>query len=266
MLKRAITGALFLIVLVTSILYSPYTLGLIFFVVLIIGNSEFNRMIISPERQPELFWGGVLTKLTYLLPLAYFLQLIEGKWIFLLVVILLLVPIIELFRNLPNPMVNISYTILPAIYLAMPLVLINGIAWSNGNYNPNLVLGMFIIIWVYDTGAYLFGRTFGKHKLFERISPKKTWEGAIGGGITALLVGVFVLARYIPELTILQWTIASLLIVIFGTFGDLSESLLKRSSGVKDSGNILPGHGGILDRFDSALSAAGIFWIYLQFI
>jgi phosphatidate cytidylyltransferase len=146
------------------------------------------------------------------------------------------------------------------------LVALVAIAWSNGTHNPFLVLGLFVVIWIYDTGAYLVGTLFGKHKLFERISPKKTWEGAIGGGLISVLISTFVLSKYLPVLSIWQWAIGAILIVVFGTFGDLSESLLKRSAGVKDSGNILPGHGGILDRFDSALSASVVFWLYLQFI
>ncbi|RLD25690.1 MAG: phosphatidate cytidylyltransferase [Bacteroidetes bacterium] len=265
-LKRAITGFIFLIVLISSILYSPYTLTFIFLVVLILGNAETNRMISIPTIHPQLFLSGVLTKLVYLLPVGYFLGLFEFKWILLVLIPLIFIPIVELFRNLKNPMANIAYSILPSTYLGIPLAALIAIAWHDGVYNPYLVLGLFIVIWVYDTGAYLLGTMFGKHKLFERISPKKTWEGAIGGGIVAVLTATFVLGHYIPHLSAIQWLIASVLIVVFGTFGDLMESMLKRSAGVKDSGNILPGHGGILDRFDSAFTASVVFWLYLQFI
>ena len=264
--KRAITGLIFLVVLISAILYSPYTLTFIFFVVLILGNAETNRMISIPTIHPQLILSGVLTKLVYLLPVGYFLGLFEFKWILLVLIALVFIPIVELFRNLKNPMAIIAYSILPSTYLGIPLAALVAIAWHDGTYDPHLVLGLFIVIWVYDTGAYVFGTLFGKHKLFERISPKKTWEGAIGGGIVAILTATFVLGHYIPHLSVIQWLIASILIVVFGTFGDLMESMLKRSAGVKDSGNILPGHGGILDRFDSALTASVIFWLYLQFI
>ena len=266
LLKRAITGFVFLVVLISAILWNAYSLTFLFFVVLIIGVAETNRMISVPSIHPQLLLSGILAKLIYLLPVGYLLGFYEIKWVFLVLIVIILIPINELYRNIKNPMANISYSLLPAFYLGLPLAALVSIAWHNGVYNPYLVLGLFIVIWVYDTGAYLVGTLFGKHKLFERISPKKTWEGAIGGGLIAVLTATFILSKYLPHLSVLQWTIAAVLIVVFGTFGDLSESLLKRSAGVKDSGNILPGHGGILDRFDSALTASVVFWLYLQYI
>lgn len=266
LLKRAITGLIFLVVLVSAILYSPYTLTFLFFIVLVLGIGETNRMISVPTIHPQLFLSGVLAKLVYLLPVGYLLDLYGFKWVFLFLLVVILIPINELYRKLPNPMANIAYSILPAVYLGLPLAALIAIAWHGGTYEPNLILGLFVVIWVYDTGAYLVGSLIGKNKLFERISPKKTWEGAIGGGILAVLTAAFVLSKFIPHLSVIEWTIASILIAIFGTYGDLMESLLKRSAGVKDSGSILPGHGGILDRFDSALTASVVFWLYLQFI
>lgn len=264
LVKRAITGAIFLIILVGSILYSPYTFTGIFFVVLVLANAEINRMISLPTVRPNILLSSILTKLTYLLPVGAMLGLFDYKWIMLLLVIILLIPIMELYRNRPNPMVNIAYSLLPAIYLALPLTLLVSLAWHGESFNPYPVLGMFIVIWVSDTGAYLFGTLFGKHKLFERISPKKTWEGSIGGGVAAILTATFILYRFIPLLSQWEWFMVSVLIVIFGTLGDLMESLLKRSVGVKDSGNLMPGHGGILDRFDSALTASVVFWLYMN--
>jgi phosphatidate cytidylyltransferase len=264
--KRAITGIVFLAVLISAILWNEYSLTILFFVVLVLGIAETNRMISVPTIHPQILLSGVLAKLMYLLPVGYLLGFYEMKWIFLILFVIVLIPINELYRNFKTPMANISYSLLPAFYIGLPLVALVAIAWSNGTYNPYKVLGLFIVIWVYDTGAYLVGTLFGKHKLFERISPKKTWEGAIGGGIIAVLTAVFLLSKYLPFLSVWQWAMAAVLIVVFGTFGDLSESLLKRSAGVKDSGNILPGHGGILDRFDSALSASVVFWLYLVFI
>jgi len=264
--KRAITGLIFLVVLISAILYSPYTLTFIFFIVLVLGNAETNRMISIPTIQPQLILSGVLTKLTYLLPVGYFLGFYELRWILLSLIVIVIIPIFELFRNHKHPMANIAYSLLPAVYLGLPLATLIAIAWHDGAYDPYLILGLFIVIWVYDTGAYLSGTLLGRHKLFERISPKKTWEGAIGGGIIAVLIATFILGKYIPHLSVFQWFIASILIVVFGTFGDLMESMLKRSARVKDSGNILPGHGGILDRFDSALTASVVFWLFLQFI
>ncbi len=116
-----------------------------------------------------------------------------------------------------------------------------------------------------DTGAYLVGRKFGKHKLFERISPKKTWEGSFGGAILGLGVG-YLNAQLFPDLSLFNWMIVALLVVVFGSLGDLVESMFKRSLGIKDSGKLLPGHGGILDRFDGIFIAAPVVYTYLRFI
>ena len=134
---------------------------------------------------------------------------------------------------------------------------------SSVSYNPILPLSIFVFLWLNDTGAYCFGSLFGKHRLFERISPKKSWEGSIGGGIVAI-ASSFVFACYFPIMTWAEWAGLALVVVIFGTWGDLTESLLKRQLQIKDSGSILPGHGGMLDHFDSSLMAipAGVIYLY----
>lgn len=128
-----------------------------------------------------------------------------------------------------------------------------------------MLIALFATIWINDTGAYIIGVSFGKHRLFERVSPKKSWEGFFGGALAALAAG-YVFSVFIPDLTLVQWLLFSQIVVVFGTFGDLIESLLKRTIGTKDSGNILPGHGGFLDRFDSMLLAAPVIFIYLSFL
>ena len=137
-----------------------------------------------------------------------------------------------------------------------------GSEYSSVSYNPILPLSIFIFLWLNDTGAYCIGSLIGKHRLFERISPKKSWEGSIGGGVVAIGVS-FILAHYFPFMSMIEWAGLALVVVIFGTWGDLTESLLKRQLHVKDSGNILPGHGGMLDRFDSSLMAIPAAVVYL---
>ena len=129
----------------------------------------------------------------------------------------------------------------------------------------SLLVGFFIVIWGNDTFAYLSGMAFGKHKLLERVSPKKTWEGTFGGALFSF-IAVIVLSLFFKELNAFEWIGFALTIIIFGTFGDLFESLIKRTLGLKDSGNIMPGHGGILDRFDSILMAAPFAYIYIVFV
>jgi phosphatidate cytidylyltransferase len=123
-----------------------------------------------------------------------------------------------------------------------------------------LLLGFFLILWIYDSGAYIFGSIFGKHRMIERISPKKSWEGFIGGSLTGLLVAYLVSASF-TGLTVWEWLLTGITIIIFGTFGDLVESMFKRSAGVKDSGKVLPGHGGILDRFDAVFIASPVVYV-----
>lgn len=162
------------------------------------------------------------------------------------------------------------------IYIALSFAMLNVLAYhSIGNegelsnyqvqYNPILPLSIFIFTWINDTGAYCTGMLFGKHRLFERISPKKSWEGSIGGGVFSIIAAI-VMAHYFPFMPISTWIGLALTVVIFGTLGDLTESLLKRTIGIKDSGNILPGHGGMLDRFDSTLMAVPAAVVYLYII
>ena len=139
------------------------------------------------------------------------------------------------------------------------------LAFITGSYNHGIPLGFMLMLWANDTGAYIMGKSFGKHKLFERVSPGKTWEG-LAGGILSAVVAAGVIARYFTVLDTWQWLCVALIISVFGTFGDLVESLFKRSRQIKDSGAILPGHGGLLDRFDGLLLAAPIVFVFLKLI
>ena len=178
----------------------------------------------------------------------------------------------ELYTKANDPINNWAYTMFGQMYIALPLSIINVLAFrqaGNETYFYYLLpLSVFIFLWTNDTGAYVCGSLFGKHKLFPRISPKKSWEGSIGGGILVLIVagviGYFANNSGTPHvLSIPAWVGLGLVVVFFGTWGDLVESLLKRTLGVKDSGNILPGHGGMLDRFDSSLLAIPAAVVYL---
>lgn len=156
------------------------------------------------------------------------------------------------------------------LYIGLPFALLNVLAFQRDavtdtvSFNPILPLSVFVFLWLSDSGAYCVGSLMGKHRLFERISPKKSWEGSIGGALIAL-AGALVLGHFFPLLSTLEWIGLALTVVVFGTWGDLTESLLKRQLQIKDSGNILPGHGGMLDRFDSALIAipAAVAYLYL---
>ena len=179
----------------------------------------------------------------------------------------------ELYLKQEDPVHDWAYTMLSQLYIALPFSLLSVLAFrsvgSDIVYTWNVPLSVFVFLWINDTGAYLCGSLLGKHKLFPRISPGKSWEGSIGGGI--LVIAIAVLVWYLTEqynmndlqLSAIEWAGLGLTVVIFGTWGDLIESLFKRTLGIKDSGNILPGHGGMLDRFDSSLLAIPAAVVYL---
>lgn len=177
----------------------------------------------------------------------------------------------ELYNRHPNPIVNLGATMFSQMYIVLPLSLINVLAFkrfdcfSGETMFYSIPLAIYIFIWVNDTGAYLFGVTLGKHRLFPRISPKKSWEGSIGGALLTLACS-YAVAQIAPFMNVWQWMGMALVVVVSGTFGDLTESMIKRHLGIKDSGNMLPGHGGILDRLDSMLFAIPATMVYLLMI
>ena len=256
-LQRAITGILFVAIIVGCILYDPLAFGTLFVIVSALTIREFGHLVnqsgeVSINRTITMLGGAYL-----------FLAIIP----YLILIIYLMVS--ELYLKKKNPVLNWAYSMLSQMYIALPFAMLNVLAFQNDpeassvSYNPILPLSIFVFLWLNDTGAYCFGSLFGKHRLFERISPKKSWEGSIGGGIVAI-ASSFVFAYYFPIMTWAEWAGLALVVVIFGTWGDLTESLLKRQLQIKDSGSILPGHGGMLDRFDSSLMAipAGVIYLY----
>lgn len=187
---------------------------------------------------------------------------------YLITIIYLLIA--ELYLKAKDPINNWAYTMLPQLYIALPFSMLNVLAFPQaGSYSFVFPLSVFVFLWMNDTGAYLCGSLLGRHKLFPRVSPGKSWEGSIGGGV--LVVGIAVLIWWLLDkyaigqatLNVWHWAGLGLTVVVFGTWGDLVESLFKRTLGIKDSGNILPGHGGMLDRFDSSLLAIPAAVVYL---
>lgn len=272
-IKRTITGVLFVAILVGCILSNPLSFGILFTIISALTIYEFGQLV---NMRAE---GVNINKMITMLGGAYlFLAIMgfctnegqEGSKIFIPYVLLLLYMMIsELYLKKENPILNWAYSMLSQLYIGLPFAMLNILAfnydptYSSVSYNPILPLSIFIFLWLNDTGAYCIGSLIGKHRLFERISPKKSWEGSIGGGVVAIGVS-FVLAHYFPFMSMWEWAGLALVVVVFGTWGDLTESLFKRQLHVKDSGTILPGHGGMLDRFDSALMAipAAVAYIY----
>lgn len=266
-IQRAVTGVLFVIVLVGCILYSPLSFGILFTIISVLSVHEFAQLV---SKSSEVSINKTITALggAYLF-LGFCTQQSVGARVFLPYLgLLLYMMITELYLKKKNPTGNWAYSMLSQLYVALPFALLNVLAFQNSpetgsvTYNPILPLSIFVFIWLSDTGAYCVGSLIGKHRLFERISPKKSWEGSIGGGIFSIASSLG-FAHFFPFMPGWQWVGLAIVVVIFGTWGDLTESLMKRQLGIKDSGNILPGHGGMLDRFDSALMAIPAAVVYL---
>lgn len=267
---RALTGIAIVAVQVLCTYLSPISLAALFLLLTALAVNEFLGLLIKKGKvrigRPlivagscYLFFAVWLNCLTEASLLAIFLP-------YLLFIIFCCVR--ELYNDEGNPIVNLGAIMLSQLYVALPLSLINLLAFSDCYlYDCSIKyyvfpLAMYVFLWLNDTGAYLCGSLLGKHKLFPRISPKKSWEGSIGGAIVAMASAVAV-AHFFPVLNVWQWVGMALVVVVAGTYGDLTESMIKRSLDVKDSGRMLPGHGGILDRLDSMLFAIPASVIYL---
>jgi phosphatidate cytidylyltransferase len=264
-IKRLITAAVCIILIIASLILGKYTYGLILFTVNLAALYEFFSIIsyknISPARYSGIIFGSVLFILSFLISS----DIVSSQFYLTLIPLAVLVFIFELFRNKPDPFINIAFTFLGILYISVPLSIINYIVFPSGNlsgYTYSILLGYLILIWTNDTAAYIFGVIIGKHKLFKRISPKKTWEGFIGGAVTTIIVAILIPGLF-SSLNRTDLLVFGGIISTIGVAGDLSESMLKRSIDIKDTGNILPGHGGVLDRIDSILLTSPLIFIYI---
>jgi phosphatidate cytidylyltransferase len=276
LLTRTLTAAVFVGVLLSCIWYNYFSFTLLFFVVSVWGLLEFYKICEKLGARPFKIFGTVGAVVLYLLGALYAAAPFAFLPLHFLVVILFLVFAVALFSSHEKPVQDAAYTIAGIVYTVLPFVLLNRVGcieWKIGsagfldrwNYNPHYILGPLLLIWANDTFAYLVGSLIGKHKLYERISPGKTWEGSIGGAILTM-ASVYLIAQWYPELSYANWLVIAAIMIVFGTLGDLIESMLKRQAEIKDSGSIMPGHGGILDRFDSLLFASPFVYFYLDLV
>jgi phosphatidate cytidylyltransferase len=267
-LTRTLTGTVYVTLIVASILIHPLFFYIVFAGFAIAGLIEFYNITNSDKIKPHFFTGMFITVVMFVFSANSAFNAISLEYLLILVPLSFSVFIFELFRNKQNPLQNIATTLLGLFYIALPLsllVFIPNISLENGVFKKGLLLGFFILIWTNDTFAYLIGVKFGKNKLFERVSPKKSWEGSFGGFLFSIIVA-YILSLFFIDLNTMEWIGMAIIIVVFGSIGDLIESLFKRSLNIKDSGNILPGHGGILDRLDAVLIAAPFVFFYLLLI
>ncbi len=265
MVTRAISGLVFITIVIGS-LWGGFIPSLVLFSIIgFIGSFEFYTLS-QKFAKPYTRVGALFTASIILIfgTLVYY-----PEFNFLLAVLVLYLVrfvIILLHSNSTSSIADISITIAGSVYLSVPFIalLYLGIIETSdpSNFNWKIPLSVFILTWTNDTGAYIVGKNLGKHKLFERVSPNKTWEGSFGGMVFTG-IGAIILFQFWPSFNLMVWIGAAVLISIFANLGDLMESAFKRNANMKDSGKIMPGHGGVLDRFDAILLNAPIILAYL---
>jgi phosphatidate cytidylyltransferase len=271
-LKRGISGAVYILILHSCILYSQESFIALFGAFLLIAIYEFCGMLRINKILPLLLGLVVFSLVSYttLLSIAYNENIEIGILIASLAVSLKC--LVFLFDDRRQKIPEASKYLYILGYLILPFIIITKLPYGINGYNPKIIIGIFILIWTNDTFAYLVGKSIGKNKLFFRISPKKTIEGFIGGVLFAILAGFFISKYFIQantefkEKSIVIWSTIAVITGIIGTIGDLVESKFKRVAGVKDSGKIMPGHGGVLDRLDSIIFAAPFIYLFYKIL
>ncbi|OFY67233.1 MAG: hypothetical protein A3H98_01385 [Bacteroidetes bacterium RIFCSPLOWO2_02_FULL_36_8] len=265
MKTRIFSGIAFGVIMIASIWYSEWSYLIIFGLLTGLGIYEFYSLLANQDIHPSKVTGIIIGLAWYALVFLYVKNSETSSYLILLLLLLPLLAIPELYRKQHGSFRNFLGLTGGIIYLAGGFSALHFIAYASGNYSYETILGFIFLQWSADTFAYFSGALFGKHKLFERISPKKTWEGSVGGAVMTILIS-FILSKYILFYSTMDWIIISILVVIFGAYGDLCESMLKRNLNIKDSGTLIPGHGGILDRFDGLLFSAPAVAAYLLLV
>lgn len=262
--QRVISALLGAILIIGGTAWNEWAYFGIFFIFCMLSILEFYKNVGLDGMVPLKTYGTFVGIFIY--ALTFFIEkgiLSHGAYFFILPVAALTF-LIKLYRKgVKKPFTDIAFTFLGITYVAVPFALLNIVAYSLGHFSHQLIIGCLFLHWANDTGAYFAGVRFGKHKLFERVSPKKSWEGSIGGTLTALGMAYLISINF-TDLPVAQWLILAVIIIIAGTYGDLVESMFKRSIEVKDSGTIIAGHGGFLDRFDGLLLSTPFIVTFLK--
>ncbi len=268
LLLRSLSGLVFVSLVIGSIFLNNEVSGLVFMFFALVCQYEFLRMFKMIKSKSQLFVVQGLSFLTYTLMYVIANDMLPLKFLSLFFVLLLLLSIYELYQKTSTPAKNVAVSLFSIIYTIVPFGFIHFLLNIDhlGTDGKMLVLVSFSLVWLNDTAAYLVGSAIGKHRLFERISPKKSWEGSIGGFVF-VSIATLVLSQYYSFFSTIEWFILGMIVVTFANYGDLVESMFKREAGIKDSGNIMPGHGGLLDRLDAILFTipAVLFYVYLLY-
>lgn len=262
--QRVIAAAVGGVIIVGAIMWNEWAYFGVFFLLCTLTLQEFYKLVGLDGNIPLKTYGTICGLFIFTLTFLIEKQYLGFKYYFLISPVVAVIFFIKLYKKTEQkPFTNIAFTFLGIIYVAIPFALINLCVFLEGPYSYEVVLGCLFLLWASDSGAYFAGVNFGRTKLFERVSPKKSWEGLIGGAIAALLTAVL-LSFSFTDLVLWQWHCIAIIIVIAGTYGDLVESLFKRSMSIKDSGSTIPGHGGFLDRFDGLLLSAPFIVTFLR--
>ena len=265
LVQRAITSLVGAALILAALIYSDWTYFLIFATILGMSQMEFYKLSGLDGMLPLKSFGTILGLLIFTLTFLVEKEQFPHEYLYLIFPLVSLTFFIKLYKKTDKkPFTGVAYTYLGIFYVAVPISLLNLAVFSvDGLYHYEILIGCLLILWASDSGAYFAGTRFGKTKLFERVSPKKSWEGFLGGAFSAI-VGAFVLSQYFVVLEDWKWLVIAGIIIIAGTYGDLIESLFKRSIEIKDSGSVLPGHGGFMDRFDGLLLSAPFITAFLK--
>ena len=263
---RIITGLTGASIVIGAIIWNEIGFVIVFGAIMLLTLREFYTLARKSGTKPFEIWGLILALVSFLVLFSSFNKGFNQDLYWLLPILFSVVfiyPLLDL--NGTNAINRLAISVLGLFYIALPFCLLIPIAFENGEYGFELIIGILFIQWANDSGAYFAGKALGKTKLFEAVSPNKTWEGTIGGFVLGLIFAL-ILHKILGVIAIHHWLVLGLIITVFGTLGDLIESLFKRSLAIKDSGSSLPGHGGFLDRFDSLLLALPFATAYIHFV
>lgn len=266
LLVRVITAVVGVSILLTAILFDQMSYMIVFLLITLFSIYEFYQLVKRSGAHPFMIWGLLSTALLFCL--TFLIASSSVDFIYFLIVFVMLSSIsgLAIFRkNREQIVYSIAYSVLGIIYIALPMSMMNFVAFQDGNFHYELIIGVLFCLWANDTGGYFVGKSIGKHKLYESISPNKTIEGSLGGLMLALVVaaGLFYMLEF---LSLIEWLGLAAIISVFGSIGDLAESLIKRNLQIKDSGTSIPGHGGFLDRFDGLFLALPFATLYIHLI
>jgi phosphatidate cytidylyltransferase len=267
-LKRLLTGIIFVALILAGTVIHPLIFIPVFLFFLILTQYEFYKLIEKAGYTPQTLVGSVIGGLFFIICSLTVQKIIPYNYCLIIIPAIIVMFSFEVLRKKPHALQNSMLTLGGFVYTVIPFSLLNFIVYpgfpGDSQFNSCILIGIFIVVWTYDSMAYAGGILFGKHKMCKNISPKKSWEGVISGAVFAIMAGIMN-AVIFQSLSIFNWIVSAIIIVVFGTAGDLFESKIKRDLNIKDSGTALPGHGGFLDRFDSLLFVIPIIYIWLIF-